>query len=153
MSEFRPNVAALLVNEAGQLLVCERVTIPGAWQFPQGGIDPGEDPESALVREVKEEVGLGPEHYDIEKSRSGYRYRFPEHVRRAKPPHKARFAGQEQTYFLCRLKAGAPPLDLSGEPREFSHARWIAPGDFDLDWLPDFKKSTYRAVLRDFFGV
>ena len=133
--------------------MCERLLIPGAWQFPQGGVDPGESVEEAIVREIEEEVGLKAEHYVIEQSRGGYRYDYPEKVMRAKPPHKAGFVGQEQTYFLCRLTDEAPEVDLSGEPPEFSDARWIAPAEFDFDWLPDFKKETYRAVLSDFFGV
>ena len=152
MQSYRPNVAALLVNQAGRLLVCERLLIPGAWQFPQGGVDPGETLEEAIVREIEEEVGLKPEHYRIEHSRGGYRYRYPEKVIGAKPPEKAGFVGQEQTYFLCRLVKGAPDVDLSGEPQEFSRARWIDPAEFDFGWLPDFKKETYRAVLSDFFG-
>ena len=52
MVRYRANVAALVLNPAGGLLICERATIAGAWQFPQGGVDPGESPEEALFREV-----------------------------------------------------------------------------------------------------
>lgn len=153
MEKYRPNVAVLLLDGKGRLLVCERLTIPGAWQFPQGGVDPGETIEEALFREVEEEIGLKPEHYQVVRAKGGYRYDYPGKVIRAKPPHKSGFVGQEQTYFLCRLVDGAPEVDLTGEPREFSQARWIHPADFDLHWLPDFKKTTYRAVLADFFEV
>ena len=151
MKEYRPNVAALMVNERGRLLVCERFKVPGAWQFPQGGVDEGEEPDQALLREVEEEVGFSPNHYTVEKSRGGYRYDFPSWVQ--KPTHKNHFVGQEQTYYLCRMKEGAPPVNLMQEPREFSQSRWIYPEEFSLDWLPDFKKETYRAVMKDFFGV
>jgi len=153
MKRYRPNVAALLVNGRGHLLICERQGYPGAWQFPQGGVDPGESVEVALVREVGEEVGLAPGHFRIVESRGGYRYDYPPEVRKTKPPHKADFSGQEQTYFLCRVIEEAPEVDLSGEPREFSQAQWISPEDFDFEWLPDFKRETYRQVMRDFFGV
>ena len=149
---YRPNVAAVLQRPDGRVLIGQRSDYPGSWQFPQGGVDPGETVEEAIVREIEEEVGLKPEHYVIEQSRGEYRYRYPEKVMRAKPPEKAGFVGQEQTYFLCRLVEGAPDVNLSGEPREFSRARWIDPADFDFGWLPDFKKETYRAVLSDFFG-
>ena len=49
---YRENVAAILRNRRGEILVCERLDHAGAWQFPQGGIDAGETPEQALVREV-----------------------------------------------------------------------------------------------------
>lgn len=151
--EYRPNVAAVMVREDGRILVCERLAIPGAWQFPQGGVDEGEEVEDALRREIREEIGLGVDDYEVLESRGGYRYDFPPKVRAAKPPHKARFVGQEQTYFLCRLREGAREIDLMQEPREFSQAKWILPGEFRLEWLPDFKKPTYRRVLADFFGV
>lgn len=153
MADYRQNVAALLVNDQGKLLICERLLNPGAWQFPQGGVDAGEEPAEAVRREIREEVGLLPEHYTIEKWQDGYRYDYPLEVIASKPPHKAGFAGQEQTYFLCRLRADAPEVDLTGEPREFSRARWIDPTDFEFSWLPDFKLPVYRAVMRDFFGV
>jgi putative (di)nucleoside polyphosphate hydrolase len=153
MGEYRPNVAALMVNESGHLLVCERLLNPGAWQFPQGGVDEGEERDAAVLREVEEEIGLKPEHYVVEKSKGGYRYDYPPDVRWKKPMRKARFVGQEQTYYLCRVKAGVPEVNLMQEPREFSQASWIEPREFEIEWVPDFKKETYRAVMRDFFGV
>jgi putative (di)nucleoside polyphosphate hydrolase len=153
MGEYRPNVAALVVNEKGLLLICERLLNPGAWQFPQGGVDEGESAAEAILREVREEIGLSPEDYVLENFQGGYRYDYPPEVRASRPAHKSQFLGQEQVYFLCRLKEEANEIDLTQEPREFSQARWIAPEDFKLDWLPDFKKETYQAVFRDFFEV
>ncbi|YCM46117.1 RNA pyrophosphohydrolase [Verrucomicrobiaceae bacterium 227] len=153
VGEYRPNVAALMINEDGRILICERLETPGAWQFPQGGVDEGEAVEEALLREVSEEIGLAPTDYTVERSRGGYRYDYPPGVMAGKPLRKARFVGQEQTYFLCRVGAGAPPVNLMQEPREFSQAQWIEPSEFQLSWLPDFKKATYQAVLRDFFEV
>lgn len=149
---YRPNVAALVVNPAGCLLICERATIPGAWQFPQGGVDAGESLEEALFREVREEVGLGPEHYEVVGRREGYRYLYPVDVR-GKKLRKHGNHGQEQTYFLCRLREGAPPVDVNQKPREFRAYRWIPPEEFDLDWLPAFKRDVYREVMRDFFRI
>lgn len=153
MNEYRPNVAALMINGEGDLLVCERLMNPGAWQFPQGGVDEGESVEVAIVREVEEEIGLKAKDYKIERSKGGYRYDFPPGAQKNKPPHKAKFVGQEQTYFLCEVNEGAPEVNLMQEPREFRAARWIRPHQFKLSWLPDFKKETYRQVMSDFFGV
>jgi len=152
MVRYRANVAALIVNPAGCVLICERANIPGAWQFPQGGLDPGETDEQALFREVREEVGLEPEHYEIIERRDGYRYLYPLDSR-GKKLRKHGSHGQQQTYFLCQLKAGAPPVNVNQKPREFRAYRWIPPQEFDLDWLPDFKRDVYRDVMRDFFGV
>ena len=149
---FRPNVAAVMVKPQGQLLVCERWTIPGAWQFPQGGVDDGESLEQALYREVHEEVGLLPEHYELLSWRSGYRYLYPEEVR-SKKMRKHGCHGQEQTYYHCLLRPDAPEVDVNQRPREFAAYRWIMPEEFDLEWLPEFKRDVYRLVMLDFFGV
>ena len=141
-----------MVNPDGALLICERANIPSAWQFPQGGVDAGESPEEALHREVREEIGLKPEHYDVIDRRCGYRYLYPPEVRGRKL-RKHGNHGQEQTYFLCRLRPNAPPVNVDQKPREFRAYRWIPPIEFDLDWLPPFKRDVYRQVMRDFFAV
>ncbi|MEJ6568062.1 MAG: RNA pyrophosphohydrolase [Akkermansiaceae bacterium] len=153
MALYRSNVAALVVNPSGQILVCERFKIPGSWQFPQGGVDEGEEIERALVREIEEEIGLGPEAYEVSQSKGGYRYVYPDNIRKGKPSHKNKFVGQEQTYFLCRVQKDHPELNLMREPREFSRSRWIHPEEFKLAWLPAFKREVYEAVMKDFFGV
>lgn len=149
---YRPNVAALVVNSVGNLLICERWTIPGAWQFPQGGVDAGETLLQALYREVREEVGLEAKHYDVINQREGYRYLYPE-LARGKKIRKHGSHGQEQTYFLCHLKPDAPQVNVNQRQREFRAYRWILPEEFDLDWLPVFKRDVYREVMRDFFRV
>ena len=150
---YRPNVALLLLNSQDELLICERLEREGAWQFPQGGMDEGESPLEALHREVEEEIGLPPSSYEVLESRDGYCYLFPPEIRQMNKREKAKFDGQEQTYFLCRLKEGAPPIKVEQNPREFSSHTWVEPSLFDLAWLPPFKRPVYREVLRDFFGV
>ena len=152
MASYRPNVALLLLDEQERLLICERLKVGGAWQFPQGGIDEGESAREALFREVEEEIGLPPLSYEVIDSRDGYRYVFPPEIQ-SKKGKRARFIGQEQTYFLCRLREGAPPVDVNQNPQEFRSHRWIEPSRFDLNWLPAFKRPVYQDVLRDFFGV
>ena len=61
--------------------------------------------------------------------------------------------GQEQTYYLCRLKRGAPEIDVHQDPREFGDHKWIRPEEFRIDWLPEFKHEVYRQVMKDFFSV
>ena len=147
---YRPNVAFLLLDDHDQLLICERLKIEGAWQFPQGGMDEGESPLEALHREMEEEVGLPPSSYEVLESRDGYCYLFPPELKKGR---KGKFDGQTQTYFLCRLKEGAPPINVNQEPREFRSHTWVKPSLFDLQWLPPFKRQVHRDVLRDFFGV
>ena len=147
MGRYRPNVAAILQNADGEILVAERSGISNAWQFPQGGVDEGEDLETALRREVREEVGIAGKHLEILRSQGGYRYDYPDRHRK-----KGRFDGQEQTYFLCRFTGEDSDIKLDDSP-EFSRHRWIRPGKFKAKWLPDFKLEVYREVMRDFFDV
>lgn len=141
-----------MTRKGGHLLVCERWKNPGAWQFPQGGVDSGESYEEALFREVQEEIGLMPKHYEVLSWKEGYRYLYPEEVR-AKKTRKHGCHGQEQVYFLCELSDDAPEVDVNQSPQEFGDYQWIDPKHFKLKWLPEFKREVYRQVMKDFFGV
>ncbi len=149
---YRPNAAIIYRRSNGEVLVCERVRPAGAWQFPQGGIRRGESAQDAACREGMEETGFRPNEYDVVASHGPYRYDYPPAEReRVLRKRGIPYAGQEQHYFLCRMK------DDSAEPwldnKEFCAYRWIQPEDFDLDALPDFKRGVYSRVLKDFFGV
>jgi putative (di)nucleoside polyphosphate hydrolase len=144
---FRPAVAAILQDRSGRILICERSDTPGAWQFPQGGIETGEMPETALAREVFEEISLPRKSYSIAAVRGPYRYRFPAGMT------KKGFRGQAHHYFLLRLRGSKSLIDTSAADAEFCETRWIRPDEFDLTWLPPMKRRTYRRVLRDFFGA
>lgn len=144
---YRPAVAAILQDRSGRILICERSDTPGAWQFPQGGIEAGETPVAALRREVLEEISLPPNAYSIRQMRGPYRYRFPAGV------SKKGFRGQAHHYFLLRLRAPKSRLHVAGPDAEFRAARWIHPDEFNLAWLPPMKRRTYRRVLQDFFGA
>lgn len=146
MKNYRQNVAALIVNSKGKLLVCERSGQLGAWQFPQGGVDKGETHEEALYREVWEEVGYSQDHYSIITQKGGYRYLYPS-------SSKKKYDGQEQTYYLLRLGQHATEPDLAQKNEEFQAYSWIFPFQFELDWVPSFKKEVYRSVMEDFFCV
>ena len=149
MSEwtYRLDVAGILRNARGQILICERVDVADAWQFPQGGIDAGETPEQALTRELWEEIGVHPPHFRIVEKRGPYRYLFGE------GRMKRGWHGKEQTYFLCDFLGTDADLNVATEHPEFDRFRWIAPREFDIDWLPEMKRAVYRAVFLDFFGV
>ena len=145
---YRPNVAAILQRENGDIFVAERVNIKGAWQFPQGGIDHGEDAETALFRELEEEIGVKRELLSIIQRRDGYRYAFS----------KGRlkygiYGGQEQTYFLCRFAGTDQDFDLESTHREFASFKWIKPAEFRMEWVPKFKRDVYCQVMLDFFGI
>lgn len=144
--KLKTNVAAILRDAQGRILICERLGMPGAWQFPQGGVDEGETDEQALLRELREEISVTPDAYRIVESRGPYRYLF-DGGKKKRGHH-----GKLQTYFLCDFHGTDADIDLATEHPEFQAFRWVAPGDFRLAWLPGMKREVYRAVFADFFG-
>lgn len=145
---YRPNVAAILTDAQDRIFIAERVNIPGAWQFPQGGIDDGEDAEAAMLRELAEEIGVRREQVEVIEQRGGYRYAFP------KPRLKyGIYGGQEQTYFRLRFLGRDEDVNLDATHREFARWRWIRPDEFRMQWVPPFKRGVYRQVFLDFFGL
>jgi putative (di)nucleoside polyphosphate hydrolase len=143
---YRLNSAAILQRTDGRILIAERVNVPGAWQFAQGGANPGETAEEALVREMEEELSLKPRDYLILTHKGPYRYLFGKRKKKG-------FDGQEQTYFLTLLTAPESRINVRTAHQEFQRFRWIYPAEFDLCWLPVFKREVYSAVLFDFFGI
>ena len=147
-SAYRPNVAAILLREDGKIFVAERVDYRGSWQFPQGGVDQGEDLLAAVQRELFEETGIRPETYEVAEIRTGYRYKFPGgHLK------KGLFCGQAQTYFLCHFYGSDEDVDLTHHSREFSRFKWIKPKKFKLKWVPRFKRRVFQQVFVDFFDL
>lgn len=144
--KYRLNVAAILRNGDGKILICERIHVRNAWQFPQGGVDPGETLDQALVRELWEEIGLNAEDFRVVEQKGGYRYRFPS-------GRKKGFEGKEQTYFLCDFLGNDSKINLEVHHPEFRNWKWIAPNEFRREWLPPMKLDVYARVFRDFFGV
>ena len=144
---FRANVGIVLANDAGKLFWAKRIGMD-AWQFPQGGIRPRETIEVAMYRELREEIGLLPEHVEIIGcTRDWLKYELPERFIRKKSKPVCR--GQKQRWYLLKLLGDekAVNLDLSDTP-EFDHWRWV---DF---WEPvneviEFKRKVYKQALAE----
>lgn len=142
---FRANVGIILCNAGGSLLVGGRIG-QDAWQFPQGGMRAGESPVDAMYRELREEIGLAPDHVEVLGTTRGWlRYRLPEqYIRRRSQPV---CIGQKQRWFLLRMTCDDSQLclDASATP-EFDRWRWV---DF---WEPVreviwFKRAVYVQAL------
>ena len=144
--EYRPNVAVIIVNLSGKVLWCQRKQHDG-WQFPQGGIDKGETPVEAALRETKEEVGL--DEHDIEivyESQQWFRYKVPKEKRTGYFTKKI-FFGQKQKWFLARLLSDENKIDLNAyRPIEFD--KWVWANYWHpINAVVSFKKETYRQAL------
>jgi putative (di)nucleoside polyphosphate hydrolase len=143
---YRPNVAAILQRADGRVLIGQRSDFPESWQLPQGGVDEGETAKDALRREVLEEVGIGPDEYTVAEQTGPHRYDFPF------GQDRRGFHGQEQFYFLCRLRDTATEeVDLSATCGEFQAFRWVAVQDFPVHLAPPMKQDVYREVLGRLF--
>ena len=144
---FRPNVGIILANDDGQVLWAKRIG-HNAWQFPQGGIQFGETPEQALYRELREEVGLLPEHVQIIAQTKGWlRYRLPH--RYIRPDSDPVCIGQKQKWFLLKLTASTRniQLDLS-DPPEFDEWQWVSYW-YPLGQVVNFKRDVYRKAMME----
>jgi putative (di)nucleoside polyphosphate hydrolase len=144
---FRANVGIILASDAGELFWARRVG-QDAWQFPQGGIHPDENPRQAMFRELYEEVGLQPNHVEVLGATRGWlRYYLPKrYIRRHGQP---RCIGQKQVWFLLQLTADdcQVRLDATTEP-EFDHWRWVDPA-IPPKQVIFFKRKVYRRALRE----
>jgi putative (di)nucleoside polyphosphate hydrolase len=150
---YRPCVGLMLVDERGMVWMGHRDDLPadadeGAWQMPQGGIDKGEEPLEACLREMEEEIGLPASGVEILAEAPGwFTYDFPADV-----PEKRRrgFAGQTQKWFLARLTTAPSAIDVAGvEHPEFDRWEWV-----DLAAVTGrvvaFKRDVYRQVMAAF---
>jgi len=144
---YRPNVGIILANQRDEVFWGKRVN-QHAWQFPQGGIQHGETPQQAMLRELEEEVGLLHDHVRIlGRTRDWLRYEVPERWARRPREGAASYRGQKQIWYLLRLVGRDCDVKLraSGRP-EFDAWRW---NDYwvPLDCVIDFKREVYRQAL------
>jgi len=145
---YRPNVGIVICDKQGQVLWARRYG-QHSWQFPQGGINPGETAEQAMYRELFEEVGLGRKDVRILAStRNWLRYKLPKRLVRwdTKPV----CIGQKQKWFLLQLMCNDADINMqrSSTP-EFDGWRWVS------FWYPvrqvvSFKRDVYRRVMKEF---
>lgn len=143
---YRPCVGIMLLNTDGRVFVAERLDAPGAWQMPQGGIDRGESPAVAAMRELKEEIGTDraeilAEHpgwlsYDLPAALGGRLW-------------GGRYLGQTQKWFACRFLGNDTDIDLHAHDAEFGAWRWAAIDDL-ANLIVDFKRPVYEAVVAEF---
>ena len=144
---YRANVGIVLCNAQNQVFWGKRVR-HHSWQFPQGGIQPGENPEQAMYRELTEETGLAPHHVRIlGRTRNWLRYDVPRQwLRRDCRNH---YRGQKQIWFLLRLMGRDSDVSLRASTHpEFDAWRWNEYW-LTMDAVVDFKRDVYRAALSE----
>lgn len=148
LKHYRPNVGVVPFHPDGRVWLGHRIGAAGphSWQFPQGGVDAGEDLEAAARRELAEETGI--QTVTLLGRTDGWMiYDFPpEHGR--KKGHN--WKGQRQVWFAFRVDGPEAEIDLSGHGHpEFDDWRW-ARLDETLDLVVPFKRATYEQVVSAF---
>ena len=140
-TEYRPCVVAVFTNSAGEVLVCERSDVDGAWQLPQGGIEPGESALLALYREMREELGC--DRFKVIKEAPGLiKYRFPETLEKK---ISKKWIGQSQIWFHTVFDENHAP-DLSKADGEFKAFEWRKPAKVLAEIIP-WKQAAYQEGL------
>ena len=149
LTRFRPNVGVVLARADNKVWLGRRADVgpPRNWQFPQGGVDPGESRLEAAVRELREETGVTSARL-IGQTSDWLAYEFP-------PDHAGSkiakgWIGQKQIWFAMRFTGSNSEIDLTGHHHvEFDEWRWA-----DLTEAPalvaDFKEATYRKEVEIF---
>jgi len=144
---YRPNVAMIIVSnnypEKKEIFIAQRNDLLDIWQFPQGGIDKGEEVKEALFRELEEEIGTNKAKI-IAEYPEWISYDFPEKIAKKMKPYK----GQTQRYFLMKLKKSAV-IKLDTKHPEFIDHKFVSVDDL-LSHTAHFKKPIYETVINYF---
>ena len=146
---WRPCVGVMLINDAGRIFAGQRLdaTQP-AWQMPQGGIDAGEKPRGAALRELWEETGITADLVE-------FVAKTPDWVTYDLPPELlgkvwgGKYRGQRQRWFLFRYLGRDDQIRIETEHPEFSEWKWVAADEMIASIVP-FKRAVYEEVVAAF---
>ena len=144
---YRLSVVIMLINPCGLVFVGRRIdqTVEG-WQMPQGGIDEGETPAEAGLRELEEEVGTNKA-VILREMDEWLCYDLPRHL--VGVALHGRFRGQKQKWLAMRFTGNDGDIDIRTAHPEFAAFKWLS-----MDELPGlivpFKRDTYKKVIAAF---
>ena len=144
---YRPCVGLMLINAEGKVFVGRRIdqTVEG-WQMPQGGIDKGETPEQAALRELKEEVGT--DKAEIARTHPDWlNYDLPAHL--VGVALHGKYRGQSQKWFAIRFTGKDEDINLFTHEPEFATWRWVGMDEL-IGLIVPFKREIYGKVVAEF---
>ncbi|WP_444453624.1 RNA pyrophosphohydrolase [Rhodobacter capsulatus] len=146
---YRKNVGLVLINSEGLIFAGQRIDNPGnAWQMPQGGIDAGERPKEAALRELEEETGVRADLVEkIAKTEDWLIYDLPEDL--IGTIWGGKYRGQKQKWFLFRFLGQDSDVNIATEHPEFSVWRWMEPAEL-VEKIVPFKRAVYEQVFDTF---
>ncbi len=149
---YRPCVGVMLINAQGLVFAGQRIDrpadVPAAWQMPQGGIDDGEKPRAAALRELWEETGVTADLVVfVGKTHHWIAYDLPPEL--LGKVWGGKYRGQRQKWFLYRFLGSDADIRIDTDHPEFSSWRWISADQMVADIVP-FKRVVYEKVVRSF---
>jgi putative (di)nucleoside polyphosphate hydrolase len=146
---YRPCVGVTLINPAGLIFAGRRLDgALEAWQMPQGGIDDGEKPRRAALRELGEETGVTPDLVEfVDKTKGWVTYDLPPEL--LGKVWGGKFKGQRQRWFLYRFTGRDDQVNIAQDHAEFAEWRWIG-ADEMLARIVPFKREVYAQVIEEF---
>ena len=146
---YRPCVGVMLIDARGLIFAGQRIDNPApAWQMPQGGIDDGEKPRDAALRELREETGVTPDKVALLEKRKGWvNYDLPPEL--LGKVWGGKYRGQKQKWFLYRFTGHDDDIRIDTDHPEFSSWRWIGAEEMIASIVP-FKRAVYEEVVAAF---
>jgi putative (di)nucleoside polyphosphate hydrolase len=149
-ANYRPGVGVLLINRRNEVFVGRRIDVKeDAWQMPQGGIEPGESPREAALRELLEEIGTDDVEVLAETTRWLY-YDVPQEL--AQKAWARRWQGQRQKWLVMLFKGQDSSINLATEHPEFNAWRWVPLQELSA-LAVSFKRRLYLNVLGEFANI
>jgi putative (di)nucleoside polyphosphate hydrolase len=144
---YRPCVGIFLLNNDGLVFAGRRIDSRAeAWQMPQGGIDAGESPLQACMREMREEIGTNTAEL-ISQHDDWLYYDIP--LPLADRLWQGRYKGQKQKWMALRFTGDDSDINIATEEPEFCEWKWLSPHDL-VDLAVPFKRDVYQNVLAAF---
>lgn len=145
---YRENVGIMLVNAAGHVFVAQRLdNNADAWQMPQGGIDAGETPRDAALRELTEETGVTPDLVDIHSETADWvAYDLP--LEMIPQIWGGKYRGQKQKWFRLTFHGRDADINIETEHPEFSQWQWVPASEL-ADRIVPFKRDVYQRVVAE----
>jgi putative (di)nucleoside polyphosphate hydrolase len=146
---YRANVGIMVINQAGFVFVAQRLDhYSDAWQMPQGGVDPGEDTQTAAIRELEEETGIPANKVNIIAESSGWiPYELPPDL--IPKLWDGKYRGQKQKWYLMKFLGEDTDINIDTSEPEFSTWKWIDPKALPNAIVP-FKRDVYVRILEEF---